>query len=177
MLKLKLKRTLRYYKLRFLRLKGNPKNIARGVALGTFIGITPTLPFHTIATILVAPLLRANLIGAFIAGWLVCNPLTYFLQYYLSWRIGVALTPYDLSWQRIKGVMDVVFSGGGLAVSLAALSGLGGEAVIVMCLGGAILALPFTVLAYFFSLRFFSKLRHRRGKFRHTSISVEVDIE
>ncbi len=162
----KLQRTLRYYKLRFLRLKGEPKNIARGVALGTFIGITPTMPFHTVATILIAPLIRANLIGAFIAGWAVCNPLTYFLQYYLSWRIGTALTPYDLSWERIHQVMEVIFSGAGIKVILTALSSLGGEAIVVMCLGGVILATPFTALAYALTFRFFTRRRQRHGPSR-----------
>jgi len=156
----KLQRRLRYYKLRFLRLKGNPKSIARGVALGTFIGITPTLPLHTIATLIIAPLIRANLIGAFMAGFIVCNPLTYVPQYYLSWLIGNALTPYDLTWERIKAVLDIVLSGAGYQVTFSALSRLGIDAVIVMCLGGAILATPFTVVAYVVTFRFFKK-RHR----------------
>jgi uncharacterized protein (DUF2062 family) len=160
----KFQRRIRYYKLRFLRLKGDPKSIARGVALGTFIGITPTMPLHTIATLLVAPLIRANLIGAFIAGWAACNPLTYFLQYYLSWLIGNALTPYNLSWQRIKTVMDVLLShGASLQIKLHAISQLGADAVIVMVLGGAVLATPFTIAAYFMTFRFFTKLRQKRG--------------
>ena len=158
----KIQRRLRYYKLRFLRLKGDPKSIARGVALGTFIGITPTLPLHTIATLILGPLLRANLIGAFMAGFMVCNPLTYIPQYYLSWLIGSALTPYDLTWERIKGVLDVLLSGAGYQVALQALSRLGIDAVIVMCLGGFILATPFTVVAYIMTFRFFKKRQKKR---------------
>jgi hypothetical protein len=90
----KLQRRLRYYKLRFLRLKGDPKSIARGVALGTFIGITPTLPLH-IATPIIAPLIRQSH-GAFLAG--LRSALTYFPQYYLSGS-SVRLTP-DLTWER-----------------------------------------------------------------------------
>lgn len=159
----KFQRRLRYYKLRFLRLKGDPRSIARGAALGTFIGVTPTLPFHTIATLLVAPLIRANLVAAFLTGWLACNPLTYFFQYYFSWRIGSSLTPYDLSWQRIKTVMDILLSGAGFQASFTALTTLGLDAVIVMVLGGSILAIPFTVAAYVLTFRFFTKLRRKRG--------------
>lgn len=158
----KLQRTLRFYKLRFLRLKGDPKSIARGVALGTFIGITPTLPLHTVATLIIAPLLRANLIGAFLSSFLVCNPLTYFPQYYFSWRIGSALTPYDLTWERIKAVMDIVLSGAGYQATFAALSSLGLDAIIVMCLGGAVLAAPFSILTYIISFRFFSNRQKTR---------------
>jgi len=158
----KMQRTLRYYKLRFLRLKGDPRAIARGVALGTFIGITPTLPLHTIATLIIAPLIRANLIGAFLAGFAVCNPLTYFPQYYLSWLIGNALTPYDLTWERIKAALDILLSGAGYQVTFNAISRLGIDAVIVMCLGGFILATPFTVAAYLLTFRFFSKRQRER---------------
>jgi hypothetical protein len=158
----KLQRTFRFYKLRFLRLKGDPRNIARGVALGTFIGITPTLPLHTVATLILAPVLRANLIGAFLTSFLVCNPLTYIPQYYLSWLIGSALTPYDLTWERIKAVLDVVLSGAGYQTTFTALSSLGLDAIIVMCLGGFILATPFTVVAYIASFRFFMNRQKNR---------------
>ena len=158
----KLQRTIRYYKLRFLRLKGDPGSIARGVALGTFIGITPNMPLHTIVTVIVAPLLRANLVGAFLASFTICNPLTYFPQYYLSWLIGKTVTPYDLTWERIKAVMDVVLSGAGFQVSFNALSHLGIDAVIVMCVGGSLLAAPFTIVAYLLTFRFFAQRRSRK---------------
>ena len=32
---------------RFISLKGEPANIAMGMAIGVFIGVTPTIPFHT----------------------------------------------------------------------------------------------------------------------------------
>ena len=158
----KLQRRLRYYKLRFLRLQGDPKSIARGVALGTFIGLTPTLPLHTIATVIIGPLIRANLVAAFMAGFLVCNPLTYVPQYYLAWLIGSALTPYDLTWERIKAVMEILLSGSGYQASLQALSHLGADAIIVMCLGGAVLATPFAVAGYIMTFRFFKHRRRRR---------------
>ena len=158
----KLQRTIRYYKLRFLRLKGDPGSIARGVALGTFIGITPTMPLHTIVTVIVAPLLRANLVGAFLASFTICNPLTYFPQYYLSWLIGKTVTPYDLTWERIKAVMEIVLSGSGYQITFTALSRLGIDAVIVMCLGGFILATPFTAVAYLLTFRFFTKRQRNR---------------
>ncbi|MEA1867995.1 MAG: DUF2062 domain-containing protein, partial [Thermodesulfobacteriota bacterium] len=41
-------RTVRYQWLRLVRLRGDPFVLARGIAIGTFIGLTPTIPFHTI---------------------------------------------------------------------------------------------------------------------------------
>lgn len=156
------RRLTRYYYLRFLRLKGDPHSIARGVGIGIFIGITPTIPFHTVALLIMAPLCRANFIAAFTASASMCNPLTYFPQYYLSWLIGNFLTPRDLSWERISAVMEIVLSDAGYGEILHSLSTLGMDTVIILLLGGVVLATPPAILAYFASLRFFIALRDKK---------------
>ena len=75
-------RASKYYYLRFIRLRGKPSVLARGVAVGIFIGITPTIPFHTILALIFAYVLRGSKIAALLATFLVSNPLTFFLQYY-----------------------------------------------------------------------------------------------
>lgn len=157
------RRLLRYYYLRFKRLKGDPRAIARGVGLGVFIGITPTIPFHTVALLLTIPLLRANPVAAFLSSMSCCNPLTYAPQYYFSWKIGTMLTPYDLSWERIKGVMDIVFGGGSFREIVTSLSRVGTEVSVVLVVGGCILAAPFAVAAYFGALRYFTRRREKRA--------------
>ena len=152
----------RYYYLRFLRLKGDPRSIARGVAIGIFIGITPTIPFHTVALLIAAPLFRANLIAGFTASVAMCNPLTYFPQYYLSWLIGNYLTPRDLSWERISSVMDIVFSDASYKTILQSLSTLGMDTIVVLLIGGFILAAPPAIISYFAALRFFIALRNKK---------------
>jgi hypothetical protein len=42
--------------------------------------------------------------------------------------------------------------------------GLGFEAVIVMCIGGGLLAIPFTIASYYLSLKFFVKLKKKRAE-------------
>jgi len=158
------KRQFKFYYLKFLRLKGDPDTIARGVALGTFIGITPTIPFHTAALLILIPLFRANIVAAFLASILTCNPLTYFPQYYFSWRIGNALTPLEVSWERINSVMEIVFSDAGFSAIFESLSKLGIDTAIVLVVGGFILATPFTIASYFFSLKFFTALREKKQR-------------
>ena len=92
-MKLEPRRTARYYYLRFIRLKGDPSVLARGVAVGTFIGITPTIPFHTVMALGLSFILRGSKVAALLATFLVSNPLTFFPQYYLSWQIGNWLLP------------------------------------------------------------------------------------
>jgi len=163
-MKLNIRRFIKLYYLKFIRLKGDPKHIARGIAIGTFIGVTPTIPFHTVTMIIVAPLLRGNIIAAFLASVVFCNPLTYLPQYYFSWLIGNWLTPENLSWDRISSVMTIVFSDSGYLAKFQALSQLGQETIIVLLVGGAIMATPIAIASYLISLRFFKSLRAKRRK-------------
>lgn len=160
------KRSAKYYYLKFMRQKGDPQSLALGTAIGVFIGITPTMPLHTILIILITLATRTSIITAMLGSFLVCNPITYVPQYYLSTIIGNALTPYDLTWTRIKEVLDILLQHPGLQQSMEVLAGLGYEAVIVLVVGGTVLALPFTIASYFLSLRLFVKIRQKREQ-RH----------
>ncbi len=156
------KRLSRFYFLKFKRLKGSPQSLAQGIAIGTFFGITPTIPLHTIMVILVTLITRTSTIAALLATLIVCNPFTYVAQYYFSIIIGNAVTPYHFNWERMKTVLDILLAKPGITESLQALSCLGFEAAVVLIVGGSILALPFSVTSYFLSLRFFIKIREKK---------------
>ncbi len=158
------KRILRYYYLKFTRLQGDPQSLARGTAIGIFLGITPIIPLHTILVLLVTFITRTSTIAAMLATIIVCNPLTYVAQYYFSIVIGNAITPYNLNWERMKAVLDVLLSKPGFSECMQSLGSLGLEAVIILVIGGTVLALPFTIASYFFSLRFFVTVREKRRK-------------
>jgi uncharacterized protein len=106
-------RTARYYYLRFLRLQDHPHVLARGVAIGLFIGGTPTMPFHTVLTLLLAVILRGSKLAALIAGFVITNPLTVFPIYFLCWWLGSLLTGSDLCWEQIDMVLSSIYAGGG----------------------------------------------------------------
>ena len=156
------KRICRYYYLKFTRLQGDPQSLAWGTAIGTFFGITPIIPFHTAINLVITFLTRTSTIAALLASFIVCNPLTYVPQYYFSTIIGNALTPYDFTWERMETVVDILLSKPGLTASLNALATLGYEAIIVLLVGGSVLALPFTVVSYFLSLQLFIKIRNKK---------------
>jgi len=157
-----LKRISRYYCLKFLRLKGDPQSLAWGTAIGTFLGITPTIPFHTISVLVFTFVTRTSTIAGLLATLIVCNPVTYVPQYYFSTVIGNYVTPYELNWDRIKHVLDLLLAKPGFTESVQALSNLGYEAVIVLLVGGSILALPFAIISYSLSLRFFIRIQKKR---------------
>lgn len=59
--------------------------VARGVAVGLFVGLTPTVGFQTLLMLGFCALLRGNFLAAFAVSW-ISNPLTLtplYLGYYL----------------------------------------------------------------------------------------------
>lgn len=155
-------RTARYYLLKLKRLRGDVPSLARGVALGVFIGITPTIPLHTVSILLFSFPLKASKISGLISSILVCNPLTYFPIYYFSWLIGDFLLPGVLTWDKIDSIMVFISSGAGFMVIISELAMLGTGALSVLLIGGSVLATPFTIAGYFFSLNFFRAIEDRR---------------
>lgn len=161
---MKFLRLCKYYFLKFKRLKGDPHSLALGTAIGIFIGISPTMPFHTIMILGLCVITRSSAIAAIISSWLICNPLTYIPIYYFSLVLGNIVTPYNLDWVRIRAFIVGITGDQSFSESLKDVADLGLEAMAVMVLGGAVLALPFTLASYFFSLRFFKNLREKKKK-------------
>ena len=155
-------RAAKYYYLKFLRLQGDPHSLALGVAIGLFVGITPTIPLHTALILLLAWILRGNILAALIAATVISNPLTWLPQYYFCWRLGSWLLPGRLSWERIQTLLGLLTSDANFTQNLALLGELGLEAVAVMLVGGVLLAIPFTCAGYLLSLKFFRALRKKR---------------
>lgn len=158
---LSIHRTVKYYTLKFMRLRGSPHALAMGVALGVFFGLTPTVPLHTIAIIGITLIMRVNTIAGLIAATVVSNPLTMVPQYYLCWRIGNFILPDRLTWERIEEVLSVLKTAG-FVESLKSTTQLSADAIAVMLTGGFVLGLPMAVLSYLLSFYFFNKLREKR---------------
>ncbi|MEK6201382.1 MAG: DUF2062 domain-containing protein [Desulfobulbaceae bacterium] len=157
-----LQRSARYFYFKFIRLQGDPQSLALGAAVGVFIGIIPIMPLHTILIVVITLITRTSTITALLTSFLVSNPITYVPQYYLSTIVGNLLTPYQLTWPRIKEALELLLQHQGLYTSLMVLVDLGYEAVIVLVVGGAVLALPCAIGSYFLSLRLFLQIRRKR---------------
>ena len=155
-------RLRKYYYLRFKRLKGDPYALAFGTAIGVFVGITPTMPLHTVTILILAFLTRTSAIAGVLSSWVVCNPLTYIPIYYFSTVIGNAVTPYELNWEKIQSVVAEISSAQSFGHSLQILAGLGLESLTVLLVGGCLLALPFALVSYYIALYTFLKIRAKR---------------
>ncbi|MFO8241253.1 MAG: DUF2062 domain-containing protein [Dissulfuribacterales bacterium] len=167
-------RTMRYQWLRLLRLRGDPFVLARGVAIGIFVGLTPTIPFHTILIIFFCAVGRGNLVAGIIVSFLVSNPLTIPLQYYLSWKVGTIVTGDSISWEAVKNFMDLDYDINMFeAVKLIYIESF--RSILSILLGGIVFALPLAIAAYFSSLFLYGKRQKRRTnrskKARHNDSS------
>jgi uncharacterized protein len=155
-------RLKQYYYLKFLRIKGDPRDIAWGACIGALIGTMPVMPFHTVGIIAVCFLTRKSAMAGLFSSLVISNPFTYIPIYYISMVIGNFITPYKVSWKKIHYILDIIISGRDFKESVQILASQGSELIIVMLSGGLVLAIPTAILWYVFTLRLFLKIREKR---------------
>ena len=134
--------------IRLARIQSGPDAIARGMALGLFIGFTPTFGFQMLLAILFAFLLRQNKIATFVGVW-VTNPLTAPLIYGLEYEIGRAL----LGYPPLMGIshFNVEFNWS-----------MGVQVGFPLLLGSMVLGIPAAIIGYSLTVRFIPSLRQWR---------------
>lgn len=105
--------------------------LARGVAVGLFIGLTPTVGVQILLMLALSVLLRANFPAAFVASW-INNPVTFPAFYFGFHQLGQVLV-------RL------------LPIRFESLSGLEGEIAqqtTMLVAGSLVVAVPAAVLGY-----------------------------
>ena len=91
-------RQIRYYYLRFIRLRGEPHELAMGMAFGIFSGMMPILPFQTALAVALALFFKGSKIAAALGTW-VSNPLNWYFLYYYSYKLGALI--YNLGFDAL----------------------------------------------------------------------------
>jgi uncharacterized protein len=142
-----MKKRLKAFHDRFISLKGDPRSIAAGMAVGVFIGVTPTIPFHTALIIIFGLVWKHNLTSAYLGSWLVSNPLTIPIFYFSQYELG----KYLLGSAQTSVVLT--------DYSLHSLINAGWHIVLPLLTGGLITAPFFAVPAYFITYRLVKALR------------------
>jgi uncharacterized protein (DUF2062 family) len=146
-----LKKRIRTFYERFISLKGEPAQIAAGLAIGVFVGVTPTIPFHTAIIVLIGLLFRQNITAGYLGAWVISNPLTIPLLYVAQYELGRFLLGMERSRFAIAD-----YTLGGIAA-------LGWEILLPLLTGGILMAPFFAVPAYFLSRRLITAVRTRRS--------------
>jgi uncharacterized protein len=133
---------------RIKHLNGDPHEVALGMAIGIFIGVTPTIPLHTVLAVLLAFVFRCSKAAAMIGVW-ISNPVTIPVFYLGSYKVGAFILgnsmPFDLKYDSIVELAKV-----GLDVTLA------------MLLGGVVIGVPPAVAFYYITKRLATHYRLKK---------------
>ena len=159
-------RLYKYYSLRVRRLRGSPRDLAGGIAVGILIGLTPTIPFHTFLILIVAFLTRTSFIAGVISSWIVCNPFTAPFVYYISTVIGNHISPYSIDPAMVRRFFEHLHDAEGFHETLKIIAKIGFKTTTVLLVGGFSFSTPIAILSYWPAHRFFQKLQQTRKNAR-----------
>jgi len=139
---------IREFTERVKKLHGDPHYVAMGMAIGVFISITPTIPFHTIIAVALAFIFRGSKAAAALGVWF-CNPLTAPLFYWGSYKAGMLFlgnqVPFNVKFESILELIK-----------------LGADVTMAMIMGGVILGILPGIAAYFLTRKIFLTIRSRK---------------
>ncbi len=138
-------------------LQGDPHFIAMGMAIGVFVAITPTIPFHTILALAMAYVFKGSRPAALL-GTLICNPFAMVFIYYTCYKTGNFLLGGTLdAEQSVTILIEIVKQDIGFydkIISFADFAGTQLKVFGAMLLGGVVLGIPSSVFSYFITKQF-----------------------
>ena len=132
-------RQIKLFYLRFVRIRGETEEIAEGMALGIFVGMTPTFGFQMILAVIIAAFIKKNKIAAGLGVW-ITNPLTAPFIYAAEYEFA----RYLLGWERLS--LPSQFS-------INEMLKLGWEVMVPLWLGSFVFGVVGGILAYFVTLK------------------------
>ena len=132
--------------------------IARGWALGVFVGSVIPFGVQIYIALPLSSLLKGSKIGA-MTGTLISNPLTIPFLYPAQCWVGSRLLGKGISWETVSEAMRDVLT----QQDWSSLSRLSGHLVTSFFAGGLIFAAIATALAYFTILSLVRNYRRVRG--------------
>ena len=146
---------------RLRQMQGEPRFVARGMAAGIFIAITPTIPLHTVLAILLAFGIRGSKPAAILGVW-VSNPVTIPIFYYACYKVGLLVTgTTGAGFDQVMGLLHFLQGPETWSVKFEAIRTFARSELHVlwaMQLGGVILGLPPAIAGYFLTLRMMKNL-------------------
>lgn len=151
---------LHYYKV--VRIDDPPDRIARGVAIGVFMGIFPTFGLGIIVAIIFAYILKANRASA-VLGSFIMNPFTIPIFWTLSSAVGAVIF-----WEDRELVMASI-------KNHQFLNGIG-WAYVVFLVGNIIVSSTSAALAYFITRKWVIKHREKK-RMKMLAKAEKHDIE
>lgn len=144
-----LTRRYRFTYLKLIRLRGKPKVVAKGLAVGIFAGCFPFFGIQSLIGILLATVCRGSKVAAMAATW-ISNPLTYVPLFIFNYKIGklllgnkdAALPPLDIE-------------------SFTAFKELGSTFAVTLVTGSLVVGIILAMITYFYALAILERLHGR----------------
>ena len=142
---------------RFVKIRGNPREISLGFALGIFVGMSPFMGLHTAIAVFLAAMLKWNKISAALAVWL-SNPITAPVLYGITYLVGARVLAFENHYQ-LPHAFDLD--------SLLYILRSAPEIIWVLVVGGIVTGVPLAIASYFFAYLTITKyrksLRHKQA--------------
>jgi uncharacterized protein len=135
---------------RFLKIRGEPKEIAMGFSVGIFIGMTPAMGFHTVIAVFIATLFKWNKISAALAVW-ITNPFTAPFIYSMTYFVGAKTMGLTRVYKLSDGLSSSTFIN-----MIKKTPGIFGA----MTIGGFIIGIPLSLISYYFIYSAISKYQN-----------------
>ncbi|OQW99338.1 MAG: hypothetical protein BWK80_63145 [Desulfobacteraceae bacterium IS3] len=120
-------------------MRGEPREIALGFALGIFIGMSPTMGFQMPIAVFFAAIFRYNKVSAAMGVW-ITNPLSAPFLYGITYLIGA----------KLIGIREIIpISGEFDITTLKILLSKAPEIVWALIVGGIVTGIPLAVISYY----------------------------
>ena|SRR3989344_5814984 len=149
---LSLKKQAIYHYYQFVRLNATPEDIARGLAVGVFVGMLPIYGVQILVAILLAQALGENKLAASI-GTFITNPLTSIPIYLFNYKVGRLFIPVANP--------SILIPDAGFMEQIRHLTGLSLEYFLTWIVGCIIVGLFSAILTYWISKPLYIYLRDR----------------
>lgn len=158
--------TLAIFKLylRFIKLHGEPDEIAKGLVLGVIIGFQPFWGFQMISALILASIFEYSKLAAII-GTSISNPFTLAVIYPFTYYIGSKIL--DLKPQKL----DLSFNG------LKDIIQHSPEIFMAMAIGGVVLCIPFIYPTYRLAYSMVKKYRERKKIKRFKKLKKTINSQ
>ena len=170
---MKFSRQIRYYYIRFIRLRGDPHELALGMCFGIFTGLMPVMPFQMALAVGLALLFKGSKITAALGTW-ISNPLNWYFLYYFSYKLGAVVLGIHGDKAMFSSIMTSIRLGEDSMVIVEKILTAGGLMGAAFLLGGLIMGVTVSIPAYFIFLYIFRRIRawreSRRGQ-RHWHVT------
>ena len=157
----KIRRLVRYYYNKAVREKGTPEYIARGWAIGMFIGFAVPFGLQLLVSVPLSFLLKGSKLGATV-GTLATNHFTIFIIYPFQCWLGSYLIGNPLSFSEISAGLEEVIKN----QDYETLFLLGKDLVASFFIGGFLLAFISTPICYFLVKNLVIRYRQAKEKRR-----------